>query len=313
MDELQQILNQSFLNIAIDILKVCLFAIGILAVRFLIKAIPYWKSTYYKSTHKSFIALLLNTGTYGEYLTYRCLRKYEDNGARFLFNCYLPKDNEETSEIDVMMIYKSGIYVFESKNYSGWIFGSESGKTWTQSLPNGRSSRKERFYNPIMQNRTHIKWLEQQLDEDVPLHNIVVFSQRCEFKKLEVTSEDISVVKRDALPKLVKEIDEKIGTALVEERISSIYEKLCPHTQVSGEVKESHIENIEKKYKASPEKTDISEENTVNGEKETDNMICPKCGSPLVLRTSKKGENAGNQFYGCSSFPKCRYIQNIEN
>ena len=40
-------------------------------------------------------------------------------------------------------------------------------------------------------------------------------------------------------------------------------------------------------------------------------MICPRCGSPLVLRTAKKGDNAGNQFYGCSAFPKCRYIQNI--
>jgi len=41
-------------------------------------------------------------------------------------------------------------------------------------------------------------------------------------------------------------------------------------------------------------------------------MVCPKCGSKLVLRVAKKGENAGNQFYGCSAFPKCRYIQNIE-
>jgi hypothetical protein len=35
--------------------------------------------------------------------------------------------------------------------------------------------------------------------------------------------------------------------------------------------------------------------------------ICPKCGKPLVLRTAKKGENAGNQFWGCSGFPKCWY------
>ena len=38
------------------------------------------------------------------------------------------------------------------------------------------------------------------------------------------------------------------------------------------------------------------------------NVYLPK----LVLRTAKKGENAGNQFYGCSAFPKCRYIQNVE-
>lgn len=34
--------------------------------------------------------------------------------------------------------------------------------------------------------------------------------------------------------------------------------------------------------------------------------ICPKCGSPLVLRTSKTGVRAGSQFYGCSKYPGCR-------
>ena len=40
-----------------------------------------------------------------------------------------------------------------------------------------------------------------------------------------------------------------------------------------------------------------------------DPMICPRCGGKLVLRTAKKGENAGNSFYGCSNFPKCRYTK----
>ena len=39
---------------------------------------------------------------------------------------------------------------------------------------------------------------------------------------------------------------------------------------------------------------------------------CPRCGNALVLRTATKGERAGKQFYGCSSFPKCRYIENID-
>ena len=40
-----------------------------------------------------------------------------------------------------------------------------------------------------------------------------------------------------------------------------------------------------------------------------DKKICPRCGSELVLRTAKRGAHAGEQFYGCSSFPKCRYMQ----
>lgn len=311
MDEIQQLMNQFYWNVAKGIAAICFVVLAMLIVRFLFIAIPYWKSTYYSATHRSFITILFNTGAYGEYLTYNCLRKYESDGAKFLFNCYLPKDNDDTSEIDVMMIYKSGIYVFESKNYSGWIFGSESSKMWTQSLPNGRSSKKERFYNPIMQNKTHIKWLEQQVDETDPLHSIVVFSQRCEFKKLEITSSDISVVKRDALLKLVREIDERVGYRLDDDRISIIYEKLYPFTQVSDEVKESHIENMEKKYKSTSDDSSVTAEKTTNVYNSSDDLICPKCGSKLVLRTATKGENAGNQFYGCSSFPKCRYIKNV--
>jgi len=38
---------------------------------------------------------------------------------------------------------------------------------------------------------------------------------------------------------------------------------------------------------------------------------CPQCGSTLVRRFARKGKNAGQEFIGCSSFPRCRYTQNI--
>lgn len=39
---------------------------------------------------------------------------------------------------------------------------------------------------------------------------------------------------------------------------------------------------------------------------------CPRCGAPMVLRTARRGERAGRQFYGCSTYPKCRGIVNLE-
>ena len=75
-----------------------------------------------------------------EYLTYRYLRKFEKAGAKFLFNVYIPKENEETTEIDVLMISCKGLFVFESKNYGGWIFGSDNQKYWYQTFPAGHSS-----------------------------------------------------------------------------------------------------------------------------------------------------------------------------
>lgn len=35
---------------------------------------------------------------------------------------------------------------------------------------------------------------------------------------------------------------------------------------------------------------------------------CPKCGTPTVLRYAKKGANAGQPFFGCPKFPKCRGV-----
>jgi hypothetical protein len=36
--------------------------------------------------------------------------------------------------------------------------------------------------------------------------------------------------------------------------------------------------------------------------------VCPKCGSSMVMRTAQRGSNAGQQFYGCTNYPKCRGV-----
>jgi predicted RNA-binding Zn-ribbon protein involved in translation (DUF1610 family) len=40
--------------------------------------------------------------------------------------------------------------------------------------------------------------------------------------------------------------------------------------------------------------------------------VCPKCGSPMILRKAKQGANAGSYFWGCSAFPDCRHIMRVE-
>lgn len=107
------------------------------------------------------------TGRRGEKLTERELNlvKFFGRKGKVLRNIYIPKDNGETTEIDVIFITQKGIFVIESKNYSGWIFGDEKSTYWTVMLPN---KEKNRFYNPIKQNQTHIKWLACYLNEDIP-------------------------------------------------------------------------------------------------------------------------------------------------
>ena len=269
-------------------------------------------------------------GKHGEKLTERELKlvKLFGRKGKTLRNVYIPKDNGETSEIDVLYITQKGIFVFESKNYSGWIFGDEKGTYWTAMLPNRQ---KNRFYNPVKQNKTHIKWLQKYVGVDVPLFSIIVFSERCELKKVEMQSTDVKVIKRDRTYAAVRDIWDSHPDVV--NNVDSLYEKLKTLTNVDSAVKAAHIVNIEKKYKN--QTADRNEKiwkpvNEVNYEttqekpdktndiQSTDNetginklLVCPRCGMKLVLRTAKQGANAGKQFYGCSGFPKCRYVKNI--
>jgi len=254
------------------------------------------------------------------------------------------------------MICKKCIFVFESKNYSGWIFGSENQKNWYQTLPKGRGrSHKEYFYNPIMQNRSHIKHLKAFLGEQVPMRSIVVFSDRCTLKSVQIKSNDISVINRYSVAPVVSGICNQISTDLLSESdIVNLYNKLYPYTQVDAIAKAQHIANIysnlnpqtiqqtastvapvtQPKLSQTTKPEEPKTETVIQAqvetvEIETDVVIlttpeiesikqdntepqiikCPKCNGNLVLRTATRGANAGNQFYGCSNYPKCKYIQ----
>lgn len=309
------------------ILYALLIIVIFVFILFIIKDSEYKKSSYFKLTKLPLLKVMFDKGKYGEYLTFKYLRKYEKYGCEFLFNAYIPKKDDENTEIDVMMISPQGIFVFESKNYSGWIFGNEKQKTWTQTLPSGRNATKEHFFNPIMQNKTHIKYLRKIVGDDVPIYSIIVFSERCELKKVQVESQDIYVIKRNDLPKCVSMIcNNSLKFIMDKKKIDEIYFNLLPLTNVSEAVKKQHIESINQKHSSNSQSNIIyasspvsnkAEQNhkileVVNNDSDSkEDLICPRCSSKLVLRTAKKGENAGKQLYGCSNYPKCRYIKPI--
>lgn len=241
-------------------------------------------------------------GKRGETLTERELKLVRLFGRKgqILKNIYVPKDNGETSEIDVIYITQKGIFVIESKNYSGWIFGDEDSYNWTVMLPN---KQKNKFYNPIKQNKTHIKWLSSFLNFQIPFFSIIAFSERCELKKVNLNSSDVKVIKRDRLYATIRNIWENTADAIDEISIMEIKDKLSALTNVDEAIKQAHISNIKEKY---------DNQTTVkNDEIKSEERICPKCGVKLIQRVVKKGENAGKQFYGCSNFPKCRYTEEL--
>ena len=222
---------------------ILLLFIGFFVVRYVLALRQYKRSSYYGVTRNSFFYVRSDKGRFGEYCTYLKLRDLEEQGGKFLFNVYIPTPNG-TTEIDLLMICRRGIFVFESKNYSGWIFGKESQQKWTQTLPYGRGSHKEHFYNPILQNKGHLQALQNYIGAEVPLWSIIVFSERCTLKNVQVTSPNVSVVNRyDLLPEVTMRLN-RTPVGLSEEDVERVYVLLYPCSQVSAGVKAQHIENI---------------------------------------------------------------------
>ena len=285
---------------------VFLFAVSILCffVLYLREKKQYEKTEYYIQTKNTYQSVRTDTGRIGEYYICKYLDKLEGY-RKYLFNVYLPKEDGETTELDVILLHESGIYVFESKNYSGWIFGNEAQRYWTQSL---KKNKKSKFFNPIIQNKVHLKWLEHFLAEPaLPVYSYIVFSDRCELKNVTLTSGNHCVIKRCDILETIRKNAVAVGKQLSSEEIDTLYKKLYPLTQVDEIQKLKHIEDVQQKQqnKVVQRKKEIKNTDDLSA------LKCPRCGGELVIRVAAKGEHKGQEFLGCSNYPKCRYIRNI--
>lgn len=210
----------------------------------------YKSSKYYEETSKSYDEVYNDTGTLGEFLTFQVLDRI--NGyKKIVTNCYIEKNDGSTTELDIVMIHETGIYVFESKNYSGWIFGSEKNKYWTQSLHIGKGrTEKHQFFNPIIQNKVHIKWLKNFLCEysNISYFSFIVFSQRCSLKRIEIDSKNIFVLNRTSLIKVIQNVVMQASKTLSHEDIDKIYTLLKSSSQVDYGTQQKHINKIKEKH-----------------------------------------------------------------
>lgn len=116
--------------------------------------------------------------------------------AKTIFHDLLiEKGNGEYSQIDVVVPTKVGILVFEVKDYSGWIFGNGGHEQWTQVMAYGNE--KYRFYNPIRQNASHIRYLRKELNlpDNIPVFSIIVFYGNSTLKDLNYIPRNTFVIK----------------------------------------------------------------------------------------------------------------------
>ena len=211
-----------------------------------------------------------------------------------LRNVYIPRKDGTTSEIDLIYITRKGLFVIESKNYTGYIFGNECWNEWSSTLYGGKDWLgrekiiKNRFYNPIKQNRGHIRALMEYCG-DVRAFSIIAFGDQCEFKDIYVESTDVSVCYYSQIKNVIKSIWNSYPDIYDDATVDRIYSILS--SQNNGQdVRVAHVKQVHDWQNS---------------------MKCPVCGGVLVLRQAKKGKNAGGWFYGCSNYPRCRFVGKI--
>lgn len=188
-----------------------------------------------------------------------------------------------TTQIDHVIVSRFGIFVVETKNMSGWIFGDESSPQWTQSLPGGK---KFRFQNPLHQNYMHVKAIQEFFGiEEEKIFSVVMFWGEAEFK----TPMPDNVMTHGYTGYIKSKLDVLFTGEEMDDLILALKTGMLPKTWAT---RRAHVAGLQERFAST--------------------TTCPKCGGELVLRTGKSGANAGKQFYGCGAFPKCRYFKSAE-
>ena len=112
------------------------------------------------------------------------LLRYGISPNAIFHDAYFHYSYDHYAQTDIIVATKVGIIVFEVKDYSGWIFGDGNHKNWTQVLAYG--AEKHKFYNPILQNKTHIEVVKNQLHQfqSIPFFSVIVFFGNCTLKSI---------------------------------------------------------------------------------------------------------------------------------
>lgn len=184
-----------------------------------------------------------------------------------------------TTQIDHVIISRYGVFVVETKNMNGWIFGAEDDPFWTKI----NWGNKLKFLNPLHQNKGHIRALASLAG--IPperMHSVVVFRGNCSLR----TKMPPNVLTGGYIA-YVKSKNQVLFTEIEVKRIvAAITAGMLPKTRATHL---EHVDHLKQRFDST--------------------TTCGRCGSALVVRTARSGSNAGNQFLGCSRYPACQYTR----
>ena len=197
-----------------------------------------------------------------------------------VINNVLIRKEKSSSQIDHVVVSIYGIFVIETKNYSGWIMGGERSAKWTKNV----YGHKYQFENPLIQNYGHVVALEKALGiTDDKFFPIVVFSVRGDLKVK--TSQP--VIYTFSLRRTIRKQTEVLFTQ--EEMID-----------IAGRLKNLNMDSFSAHVEHNQEAAELKR----TADRKIAANICPRCGGQLKLRSGKYGN-----FYGCTNYPRCRFTK----
>jgi hypothetical protein len=225
---------------------------------------------------------MINTikGWLGEKITTFGMWALLDNDTyRRIDNVIIPSP-DGTTQIDHVLVSVYGIFVIETKNIKGWIFGDPHKDKWTQVI----FGKKNYFQNPIKQNYRHTRCLSDYLHLDHQIFRpVVFFISECEFK----TPMPDNVLSRGLMP-YIKQFSR---VCLSPEQVTQIEATLSALKRDTSLNLQTHLTSLRERHEST--------------------TVCPRCGGQLVPRISQKGLHVGKPFLGCSGYPRCKFMRKV--
>lgn len=188
-----------------------------------------------------YLIFFYSKGKAGENAVARRLKRLPTEEYKVINDLMLPTQYG-TTQIDHVVVSRYGVFVIETKNYRGNIYGSKDASEWKQYTRYDVYS----MINPIRQNDLHVKCVDkylQNLGINSKLISIIVFTHRARVK---VNQNVCDIVYTD---ELLLNILSYSDFQLSQEEVEQIYNKLLTENIISKEARREHIKRIKTKYR----------------------------------------------------------------
>lgn len=169
-------------------------------------------------------------------------------GADSVFkNVYVRRASGRLTEIDILAVHSTGVYVGESKNYGGVVMGDGRAKDWLQ--VKGNDYRRQ-FYSPVAQNARHVEALREACQYHLgyvpPMLSLLVFPDQCDLQITHLPP-GLRCCRLSQLPTLLNGVFNSVAPALHPQQVQTLRTLFyqSQRSVVPPSVREQHMRDVE--------------------------------------------------------------------